>query len=101
VASPPSGADASSASRRCPSGPLVERDEPVGRLIALVVADDVRGTGIGPMLVARVEERAPRGLRRARPHSSDRRNGAHGFYRHLGFADVSRRCVKPIPPADG
>ena len=33
--------------------------------------------------------------------SSDRRNGAHAFYRRLGFADVSRRFVKAISPRHG
>ena len=81
---------------------LVERDEPVGRLIALVVAEDLRGAGIGQMLVEHVEERARRqGCVELDVTSSDRRNGAHVFYRHLGFADVSRRFVKAISPRDG
>jgi GNAT superfamily N-acetyltransferase len=81
---------------------LVERDEPVGRLIALVVAEDLRGAGIGRMLVDHVEERARRqGCVELDLTSSDRRNGAHAFYRRLGFADVSRRFVKAISPRDG
>jgi GNAT superfamily N-acetyltransferase len=78
---------------------LVERDEPVGRLIALVVGERFRRAGVGRALVARVETQA----RRARCTqldltSGDRRDGAHAFYRRLGFADVSRRFVKDLDP---
>jgi GNAT superfamily N-acetyltransferase len=81
---------------------LVERDEPVGRLIALVVTEDARGAGIGRMLVAHVEQRARReGCTELDLTSGDRRDGAHAFYRRLGFVDVSRRFVKPISPLGG
>jgi GNAT superfamily N-acetyltransferase len=39
---------------------LVERDEPVGRLIALVVAEAFRGRGVGRALIDHVEQRARR-----------------------------------------
>jgi GNAT superfamily N-acetyltransferase len=78
---------------------LVERDEPVGRLIALVVGEPFRGRGVGRALVAHVEARARRaGCVQLDLSSSDRRDGAHAFYRRLGFADVSRRFVKDIAP---
>ena len=78
---------------------LVERDAPVGRLIALVVAGDARGAGLGRRLVEHVEERARReGCVQLDLTSSDRRDGAHAFYRRLGYVDVSRRFVKDLAP---
>lgn len=76
---------------------LIERDEPVGRLIALVVGEPFRGAGVGRALVAEVEARAREaGCVQLDLSSSDRRDGAHAFYRRLGFADVSRRFVKDL-----
>jgi GNAT superfamily N-acetyltransferase len=55
----------------------VERDEPVGRLIALVVDAHARGLGVGRALVAHVEERARReGCVQLDLSSSDRREDA-------------------------
>jgi GNAT superfamily N-acetyltransferase len=77
----------------------VERDEPVGRLIALVVDAHARGLGVGRALVAHVEERArPEGCVQLDLSSSDRREDAHAFYRRLGFDDASRRFVKDLTP---
>jgi GNAT superfamily N-acetyltransferase len=75
---------------------LVERDEPIGRLIALVVEQDVRSMGVGRALVEHVEERAPGGLRRARPQLERSPRGHPRLYRRLGFADVSRRFVEDL-----
>jgi GNAT superfamily N-acetyltransferase len=81
---------------------LVERDEPVGRLIALVVAEAFRGSGVGRALVEHVEAHARRaGCVELDLSSSDRRDGAHAFYRRLGFADVSRRFVKTLAQPEG
>jgi GNAT superfamily N-acetyltransferase len=78
---------------------LVERDEPVGRLIALVVGEPFRRAGVGRALVAHVEAHARRaGCVQLDLSSSDRRDGAHAFYRRLGFTDVSRRFVKELDP---
>jgi GNAT superfamily N-acetyltransferase len=80
---------------------LVERDEPVGRLIVLVVGEHARGRGVGRALVAHVEERARReGCVQLDLSSSERRDDAHAFYRRLGFADVSRRFVKDLTAAE-
>jgi GNAT superfamily N-acetyltransferase len=81
---------------------LLERDEPVGRLIALVVYEPFRRGGIGRALVDAVEARARQaGCMQLDLSSSDRRDGAHAFYRRLGFADVSRRFVKDLAPPTG
>jgi GNAT superfamily N-acetyltransferase len=78
---------------------LVERDEPVGRLIALVVAERIRRAGVGRALLAHVEAAARRaGCIQLDLSSSDRRAGAHAFYRRLGFTDISRRFVKDLVP---
>jgi GNAT superfamily N-acetyltransferase len=74
-----------------------------------VVAPDAPGFGGSPalpldrrMLVDHVERRARReGCLELDLTSSHDRNGAHAFYRRLGFADVSRSFVKAISPADG
>jgi GNAT superfamily N-acetyltransferase len=72
---------------------------PVGRLIALVVAQPARGNGIGRALVAHVEARArAAGCAQLDLSSSDRREDAHAFYRRLGFADASRRFVEELTP---
>ena len=72
----------------------------MGRLIALVVGEGVRGMGVGRALVEHVEERArAAGCVQLELSSSDRREDAHAFYRRLGFADVSRRFVKDLTPS--
>jgi ribosomal protein S18 acetylase RimI-like enzyme len=71
----------------------------VGRLIALVVDEELRGVGVGRALVEHVEEGArAAGCVQLDLSSSDRRQDAHAYYRRLGFADVSRRFVKDLRP---
>jgi ribosomal protein S18 acetylase RimI-like enzyme len=77
----------------------VERDEPRARLIALVVSAPFRRGRIGRALVDAVEARARQpGCTQLDLSSSDHRDGAHAFYRRLGFEDVSRRFVKDLAP---
>ena len=76
----------------------LEHDEPLGRITALVVAEDARGTGVGRALVERVEDCARRqGCRQLELTSGDHRRDAHVFYERLGFSGVSRRLVKDLP----
>jgi GNAT superfamily N-acetyltransferase len=67
-------------------------------LTALVVREPSRGQGIGHRLVAAAEEIARgRGCRRIEVTSAEHRTDAHDFYRHLGYAETSRRFIKHIP----
>jgi GNAT superfamily N-acetyltransferase len=77
--------------------PLVHRDRPVGRITAMVVRADRRGSGIGRRLVAELEEIARReGCARIDLTSRYRREEAHAFYLSLGFEDTSLRFVKDL-----
>jgi N-acetylglutamate synthase-like GNAT family acetyltransferase len=79
--------------------PLIERDAPVCRLTAIVVSERARRRGTGRLLVKRVEEEARRrGCDRVEVTSSHDREGAHAFYRELGFEDRARRFVKDMGP---
>lgn len=52
----------------------------------LVVAEGQRGTGVGRALIERAEEWSwERGLTTLRVRTSTHRDGAHAFYRRLGF----------------
>jgi GNAT superfamily N-acetyltransferase len=76
----------------------LEHDEPLGRITALVVAEDARGTGAGRALLERVEDAARRqGCAQLELTSGDHRRDAHVFYERLGFSGVSRRFVKDVP----
>ncbi len=77
--------------------PSYEHDEPTGRLTAMVVAESARGTGIGARLVAAAEDwvRA-RGARVMMLNSHSRREGAHAFYRRLGYAETGKRFVREL-----
>jgi ribosomal protein S18 acetylase RimI-like enzyme len=77
--------------------PLIHRDLPVGRITAMVVRSDRRGSGVGRRLVAELEEIARRdGCGRIDLTSRHRRQEAHAFYRALGFEETSRRFVKDL-----
>lgn len=55
-------------------------------LIALAVAPEARGTGIGRALLSSLEAHArARGARFVRLNSRVEREDAHGFYLHLGY----------------
>jgi GNAT superfamily N-acetyltransferase len=61
--------------------PLIQR-EPTARLMALVVADGARGSGVGRALVEVT--------------SAAHRAEAHAFYEHLGFEDKPHRFIKQL-----
>jgi GNAT superfamily N-acetyltransferase len=71
----------------------------IAMIIALVVAEHARRSGVGRQLVARAEDEA-RAWRcgRIMVTSAERRGDAHEFYRRLGYEHTGRRFAKTIGP---
>jgi GNAT superfamily N-acetyltransferase len=73
---------------------LLERDDPVCRLTALVVAPEARGKGVGRALVTRIDREArSRACVRIEATTAEHRAGAHEFYERLGFEERPMRLV--------
>jgi N-acetylglutamate synthase-like GNAT family acetyltransferase len=72
--------------------PYFDRDSRFGRLTSVVVRDDARGRGVGERIVRQAEADARRlGCTTMEVTSSRRREGAHAFYRQLGYDDIADR----------
>lgn len=68
--------------------PLIQQDQDLARLVALVVDDRNRGAGIGHALLDRAEQIAQQaGCQEMEITSSRSRDVAHRFYRTHGYAD--------------
>jgi GNAT superfamily N-acetyltransferase len=69
----------------------------LGRVMALSVAEDDRGKGLGQRLMQAVEEKAKAmGCVEMEVTSSVRRAGAHRFYKQLGYIEKPKRFVKSL-----
>jgi ribosomal protein S18 acetylase RimI-like enzyme len=77
--------------------PVLHRPTPVGRLSMLVVAESVRGRGIGRALVAAAErDLAARGCALVEVTSNQKRKDAHAFYERLGYEVTSLRFKRDL-----
>lgn len=76
---------------------VIHRPAPVGRISMMVVAEDLRGQGIGAALVREAEARlAERGCYMVEVTSNLRRADAHRFYEKLGYERTSVRLAKEL-----
>ena len=75
----------------------VEYDEPAAKLSAIVVDEDHRRCGVGEALAAALEAEArARGCCLIFLTTAERRDGAHVFYRRIGWEETGRRFVKRL-----
>ena len=82
--------------------PFFERTGFWGRIVALIVAGQARGHGVGGQLVAAAESfAASRGCVRMEVTSADRRQDAHEFYRHRGYLDQAGRSSRFLRDLNG
>jgi GNAT superfamily N-acetyltransferase len=77
--------------------PVPHRPTAVGRITAIAVLPDTRGTGAGRALVEAAESHfVSRGIERLEVTSGENHKAAHPFYRHLGYTDQGIRFAKEL-----
>ena len=77
--------------------PVLAYSEDLAMIMALVVAEEGRGTGVGRQLVEHAAHVARgRGASRLMVTTHVRRADAHAFYERLGFDFTGRRYVKAL-----
>lgn len=80
--------------------PTLHRPTVVGRITALAVLPENRGSGAGRLLVEAAEEYfATLGLSRIEVTSGPMHAPAHSFYRHLAYEDQGVRFAKVLTKA--
>ena len=78
-------------------GRIYEEDAPVGRLLALGVDEELRGQGVGALLLRYAEGwMKTRGAEKVLVNSGNHREQAHRFYETAGYAWKGRSFVKPL-----
>lgn len=76
---------------------MLQVREPVARVTALVVQDEVRGAGVGKLLIDAGDTLARQaGCSILELTTAVARGDAHAFYRKLGFTNSSLRFSRPI-----
>ena len=79
--------------------PVLTSLSDIAMIIALVVAERDRRSGVGRLLIARAEDEARTWqCGRIMVTSAERRADAHAFYQHLGYEYTGRRFAKVIGP---
>ncbi len=77
--------------------PSIEYDRPAAKLSALVVAESLRGKGVGRALVQEAEAEArTRGCVLLFLTTAARRKDAHEFYAALGLEETGKRFAKQL-----
>lgn len=75
-----------------------EHNNPGAVIMVLVVADKMRGRGVGAALIAAAEaDLAERNIRRVAVYSRFERTDAHEFYERNGYVKNGFRLVKELP----
>jgi ribosomal protein S18 acetylase RimI-like enzyme len=77
--------------------PVPHRPTAVGRITAIAVLPETRGTGAGRALVEAAEAHfVAKGILRLEVTSGENHAAAHPFYRHLGYTDQGIRFAREL-----